>query len=153
MKQKNNLKLILLLLVGVIAFSCAKERSPSLLITVVDESGAPAPNAIVHAWPGNNTYNGTVNNAEVDQTGTTDAAGFVQFNYKYSAVLDVDVIYYKSTQIIQYDTIVNTPPLPNTVVQHLVNLTDTLIGHKIVKIESVRQRSESNDYNETIIVK
>jgi hypothetical protein len=153
MKHKNNFRLVLLMLIGVFAFSCAKERSPSLHITVYDEKGAPASGAIVHAWPGDNALGGTVNEAEMDKTGTTDAAGYVKFDFKFSAVLDVDVVYYRTSQVIQYDTIFNTPPQPNTVNQTIVNVTDSLSGHKVVKIESVRQTSEDNDYRENLYLK
>lgn len=140
MKQKNNFRLVLLALIGIVAFSCAKERSPKLHITVTDDKGLPASGAIVHAWPGDNALGGTVNEAEMDKTGTTDAAGYVKFDFKFSAVLDVDVVYYRSTQYV--DSLGN----PYTV-------TDSLSGHKVVKIESVRQRSEDNDYKENIYLK
>lgn len=139
MIHKNNFRLVLLMLIGVFAFSCAKERSPSLHITVYDEKGAPASGATVHAWPGDNALGGTVNEAEMDKTGTTDAAGLVSFDFKFSAVLDVDVVYYRTSQVLINDT--------------LYNVTDSLSGHKVVKIESVRQRSEDNDYNETVTLK
>ncbi len=32
----------------------------------------------------------------------------------------------------------------------IITQTDSLSGHKVVKIETVRQRSKDNDYNETI---
>lgn len=140
MKHKNNFRLVLIALVSVIAFSCAKERSPSLHITVTDERGLPASGALVHAWPGDNALSGTINEAEMDKTGTTDASGYVRFDFKFSAVLDVDVVYYRSTQYA--DTLGN----PYTV-------TDSLSGHKVVKIESVRQRSTDNDYKENIYLK
>ena len=60
------------------------------------------------------------------------------FDFKYSAVLDVDVTYYKE--------IPDTSNLPATV-------TDTLIGKEVVKIEVVRQRSKENNYKTTVIVK
>lgn len=140
MKQKNNLKLVLLMLVGVFAFSCAKERSPSLHITVIDEKGVPASGATVHAWPGDNALGGTVNEAEMDKTGTTDASGYVKFDFKFSAVLDVDVVYYRSTQVADTSGA-------------LITIVDSLSGHKVVKIESVRQTSEDNDYRETVNLK
>ncbi|MCB0381306.1 MAG: hypothetical protein KDD24_08615 [Flavobacteriales bacterium] len=140
MIHKNNFRLVLLMLIGVFAFSCAKERSPSLHITVIDEKGVPASGAIVHAWPGDNALGGTVNEAEMDKTGTTDAAGYVKFDFKFSAVLDVDVVYYRSTQLVDS-------------LGALYTVTDSLSGHKVVKIESVRQRSEDNDYKENLYLK
>lgn len=139
MKNLTTFRLVLLMFVGVIAFSCAKERSPSLHITVIDENGIPASGAIVHAWPGNDAtqMGSTVNEAEMDKTGTTDAAGYVKFDFKFSAVLDVDVVYFRENQSL--DSLGN-----------LVITTDSLSAHKVVKIESVRQRSEENDYRETI---
>ncbi|MGE0560261.1 MAG: hypothetical protein AB7O47_00455 [Flavobacteriales bacterium] len=139
MIHKNNFRLVLLMLISVFAFSCAKERSPSLHITVYDEKGAPASGAVVHAWPGDNALGGTVNEAEMDKTGTTDAAGYVKFDFKFSAVLDVDVVYYRTSQVLINDT--------------LYNVTDSLSGHKVVKIESVRQRSEDNDFKEDLYLK
>lgn len=140
MIQKNYFRLILLMLISVFAFSCAKERSPSLHITVLDNQGIPASGAIVHAWPGGNALGGTVNEAEMDKTGTTDAAGYVKFDFKFSAVLDVDVVYFKTTQVV--DT-----------AGTLITLVDSLSGHKVVKIESLRQTSTNNDYKETINLK
>lgn len=139
MKQKNNFKLVLLMFVGVLAFSCAKERSPSLHVTVIDEKGFPASGATVHAWPGDNALDGTVNEAEMDKTGTTDLGGNVNFDFKFSAVLDVDVVYYRTTQVLINDT--------------LRDVTDSLSGHKVVKIESLRQKSTDNDYYETVNLK
>ena len=157
MKQKNNLKLVLLMLVGVFAFSCAKERSPSLHITVIDEKGFPAPNAKVHAWPGDNLDdNGvTVNEAEMDKTGITDLSGHVKFDFKFSAVLDVDVVYYRTTQVAISDTFWNSSPPPayDSIVTRIVDVTDSLSGHKVVKIESLRQKSTDNDYSETVKLK
>jgi len=157
MKQKNNFKLVLLMLVGIIAFSCAKERSPSLHITVLDEKGVPASGAIVHAWPGDNlqSCNCTVNEAEMDKTGTTDLVGNVNFDFKFSAVLDVDVVYYRTTQVVVSDTFWNSSPPPayDSIVTRIVDVTDSLSGHKVVKIESVRQRSSDNDYSETVKLK
>ncbi|HRN42615.1 MAG: hypothetical protein KF732_03230 [Flavobacteriales bacterium] len=154
MKNLTSFKLVLLLFVGVIAFSCAKERSPSLHITVLDENGIPAAGATVHAWPSNDAtkMGSTVNEAEMDKTGTTDAAGYVKFDFKFSAVLDVDVVYYRTNQTIVYDTVWNA--IDTTIIDQInsmiVTSTDSLSAHKVVKIESVRQRSEDNDYRETI---
>ena len=154
MKQKNNFKFVLLTLVGVIAFSCAKERSPSLHITVIDEKGFAASGATVHAWPGDKALGGTVNEAEMDKTGTTDLVGNVNFDFKFSAVLDVDVVYYRTTQVVGYDTIYDViTGLPTGTTQILVDVTDSLSGHKVVKIESLRQKSTDNDYYETIDLK
>ncbi len=155
MANKTTFKLVLLIFIGVIAFSCAKERSPSLHITVLDDKGVPASGAIVHAWPSSDAtqLGSIVNEAEMDKTGTTDAAGYVKFNFKFSAVLDVDVVYYRTSQIVGYDTIFDVSNFPIDTIQTLVNITDSLSGHKVVKIESVRQRSVDNDFQETINLK
>lgn len=155
MKQKNNIKLMLFMFVGIIAFSCAKERSPSLQITVIDEKGVPAPGATVHAWPGDDVLNGTVNEAEMDKTGTTDLSGIVKFEFKFSAVLDVDVVYYRTSQVVVNDTFWNAinPAVIDSISTRVVDLTDSLSGRKVVKIESVRQKSTSNDYYETVKLK
>lgn len=154
MKNLTSFKLVLLLFIGVIAFSCAKERSPSLHITVLDENGVPASGATVHAWPSDDaTKSGsTVNEAEMDKTATTDLAGYVRFDFKFSAVLDVDVVYYRTTQTTVKDTFWNAivPTIIDSIKTNIVDVTDSLSAHKVVKIESVRQRSEENDYRETI---
>lgn len=142
MKRKSYFNIALILALVVVAFSCAKERSPSLHVTVVDEQGVPAAGAYVHAWPSDDAdeFGVTVNEDEMDKTGVTDASGNVSFDFKYSAVLDVDVKYYKVTQ--ELDTSNN-----------IVTTTDSLSGHKVVKIESVRQRSKDNDFYEIVEVK
>ncbi|MCO6499602.1 MAG: hypothetical protein J5I47_04385 [Vicingus serpentipes] len=138
MKQQYLYFIGIIAIVGII--SCAKERAPELRVHVQEAGGAPAVGASVHAWPGNDTLTGQTgsgirNDAEMDKTGTTDANGDVTFNFKYSVVLDVDVVYIKSS----LDTAMNT-------------VNDTLYGSKVVKIESVRQRSKENVYNESIVV-
>jgi len=142
MKRESNFKIVLMLMLIIVAFSCAKERSPSLHITVIDEQGIPAPGATVHAWPSDDAdaMGVTVNEDQMDKTGTTDAGGKVSFDFKYSAVLDVDVKYIKTTQVVDSNN-------------NIVTTTDSLSGHKVVKIESVRQRSEDNDYYEFVEVK
>lgn len=139
MKQILNIKTIVLVFAGLIVFSCAKERSPSLHITVLDEKGAPASGATVHAWPSNDATSAgsTVNEAEMDKTGTTDVAGYIKFDFKFSAVLDVDVVYYRTNQTVDTSGT-------------LITTIDSLSGHKVVKIETVRQTDEANDYRETV---
>lgn len=142
MNRKSNIKIAFMLSLVIVAFSCAKERSPSLQVTVVDENGTPAPGAYVHAWPSDdaNSQGVTVNEDHMDKTGTTDAAGQVSFDFKYSAVLDVDVIYYRTTQEVDSNN-------------NIITTTDSLSGHKVVKIESVRQRSKDNNYSEMVEVR
>ncbi len=115
--------------------SCKKEVPPTLIITVVDSEGKSAKNADVHVYPKYATEG--VINKEMDQRGTTGSDGKATFEFKYSAVLDVDVIYAKE----RYDSTL------------MAYVSDTLTGHKVVKIESKRQRSKDNTYEETVKVK
>jgi hypothetical protein len=140
MKRNFNFKIVLFLTFVIGAFACAKERNPTLNITVVDESGIPASGAIVHAWPSDEADDNVVNEEEMDKTGITDVSGQVSFDFKFSAVLDVDVKYYKITQV-------------EDGMGGIITQTDSLSGHKVVKIESVRQRSKDNDFNEIVEVK
>ena len=140
MKRNFTFKTALLLTLVIGAFSCAKERTPTLNITVVDEQGVPAAGAIVHAWPSDEADDKVVNEEEMDKTGITDPLGQVSFDFKFSAVLDVDVKYFKTTLI-------------EDGMGGVITQTDSLSGHKVVKIESIRQRSKDNDFNEIIEVK
>jgi len=139
LKIKEDMKRNYIYIIGFIAvltaFSCSKERGPRLTVYVQEANGTPAVGATVHAWPGNDPNKGVIDE-EMDQTGTTDGAGNVVFDFKASAVLDVDVKYYKST--------VDGAGLP---------ITDTLSGSKVTKIEAVRQSSSENNFNETVVVK
>ncbi len=132
------MKKIVFMLIAVVFItmqSCKKEVPPTLIITVVDEDGNSAKNADVHVFP-NYATEGVINK-EMDQRGTTGSDGKVTFEFKYSAVLDVDVIYAKE----RYDSTL------------MAYVSDTLTGHKVVKIESKRQRSKDNTYEETVKVK
>jgi len=138
MKRNYLYSIGILLVVALFIGACSKkERGPRLIIHVQEKDGTIAPGASVHAWPGPDAgQSGSVINDEMmDQTTTSDGAGNATFDFKFSAVLDVDVVYYKN----YLDTLLNP-------------VTDTLYGHKVVKIESVRQRSEENDYNEIVEV-
>ncbi len=125
----------LIAIVFVTMQSCKKEVPPTLIITVVDSEGKSAKKADVHVYP--NYATAGVINKEMDQRGTTGSDGKVTFEFKYSAVLDVDVIYAKE----RYDSTL------------MAYVSDTLIGHKVVKIESKRQRSKNNTFEETVKVK
>ena len=129
---------VLLVLTIVIGSCSKKERGPRLIVHVVEDDGTIAPGAIVHAWPGQNTgqQGSTINDELMDQTTRADAAGDAIFDFKFSAVLDVDVVYYKE----YLDTLLN-PAI------------DTLYGNRVVKIEQVRQSSRENNYYETVEVK
>ena len=139
MKQRYLYGLGLFLVLTLVFASCKKERSPRLIVDVREEDGTPANGAEVHAWYGNKVGKpgSVLNDALMNKTSTTDAAGQAIFEFKFSAVLDVDVIYYKET--------------PDSINPTIIYV-DTLFGHEVVKIESVRQKSESNDYNVEVIV-
>lgn len=120
--------------------SCKKDRGPRLIVHVQEEDGTAASRAIVRAWYGENAgqQGSVLNEDEMDQTTRADAAGDAIFDFKFSAVLDVDAIYYKETQDSLDPTII---------------YTDTLYGQGVVKIEQVRQKGKENNYNITIDVK
>jgi hypothetical protein len=120
--------------------SCKKDRGPRLIAHIQEEDGTSAPGAIVHAWYGDNAGQpgSILNEALMNQTTRADAAGDAVFDFKFSAVLDVDVIYYK-----EYPDSLNPT----------ITLIDTMFGHQVVKIEQVRQKSKENNYNITIDVK
>ena len=139
MKHKHLFFVGVLVVAATILVACSKkDRGPRLIVHVQEEDGTAAPGAIVHAWYGNDagTPGKILNDELMDQTTTADGAGDATFDFKFSAVLDVDVVYYKN----YLDTLLNP-------------VTDTLIGHRVVKIEEVRQKSKENNYNETVEVK
>ena len=121
----------LLILVGFTA--CEKDRSPTLIVTVVDENEQPVADASVRVWPGiiifdsTNTGSGNVDTNSVDQTMITDASGMATFEFEFSAVLDIDVIATDSSGAF-------------------------LVGHSSVKLETVKQKEEENIFNETVVV-
>lgn len=125
---------------AVLFTSCKKDRGPRLIVHVQEVDGTPAVSAYVHAWYGDNAGQpgSILNDPLMNQETSTDEAGDAIFDFKYSAVLDVDVIYYKQTPDDLNPTIFTT---------------DTLFGHQVVKIEQLRQKSKENNYNITIDVK
>ena len=129
----------LILSLIVVVTSCKKDRSPRLIVDVREQDGTVAPGAQVHAWYGGNAGQpgSVLNDALMNQTANTDGAGQAIFEFKFSAVLDVDVIYYKET--------------PDSINPTIIYV-DTLTGSEVVKIESVRQKSEENDYNVEVVV-
>ncbi|MBL4670337.1 MAG: hypothetical protein HRT73_07300 [Flavobacteriales bacterium] len=140
MKRNYIYTLGILLVIAITIGACSKEDvSPRLIIHVQEANGTPAVGATVHAWYGNNAQqNGSVLDEDgYDQTGTTDGAGDVTFEFKASAVLDIDIVEFIKT----------------TTDGGGIVTSDTLSGHKVVKIEAVRQSSDDNDFNETVIVK
>lgn len=144
MKRINIAHITAALLFTFFFTACKKERAPRLIVHVQTETGIGVPGATVRAWHGDNppSENGSniYNSVDFDQTGITDGVGDVVFDFPNSAVLDVDVILTE-----QRDSIDTS----GTQVFYL----DTLLeGHKVVKIESIRQRDEVNEFNETIEV-
>ncbi len=127
-------------LFAILFVSCAKDRGPRLIVTVIEEDGTPAVGATVHAWPTDGPFecgSCVVDEERMDKSTVTDASGVAMIDFKYSAVLDVEVVYYKEGL--------------DSMLQPII--TDTLSGKKVVKIEQKRQRSKKNNYNETVIVK
>jgi len=119
--------------------SCKKDRGPRLIVTCQEEDGTRASGAIVHAYYGEDAGQpGSVLNEQMNQTVKADASGVAMFDFKYSAVLDVDVVYYK-----------DYPDSLNPTIIH----TDTLFGSQVVKVEQVRQKDKENNYYATIDVK
>jgi hypothetical protein len=138
MKHKYLYSIGVLVVSLLLVVACSKkERNPQLIIHVEEADGTAAPKARVHVWPGSDAGQpGSIINEPIfDQEGITDAAGNLTFNFPFSAVLDVDVVYYKN----YLDTLLNP-------------VTDTLYGHRVVKIESIRQKNEENIFNETVEV-
>ncbi len=124
--------------VFVLAFalpSCKKEVPPTLIITVKNKDGKIRKGAWVHVYP-NNATQGTLN-PEMEKEGYTDSNGEVRFDFKYSAVLDVDVI--DTTRYFNDST--------------FTYVVDSVYGHKIVKIETRRQGSKENIFREEVVVK
>ncbi|MGB0887051.1 MAG: hypothetical protein ACPGSL_02910 [Vicingaceae bacterium] len=132
------------LLILAFAFNaCSKEeRSPKLVVHVAESDGSAASGASVRVWPGESAGESgrIINECNYDKSDLTDSSGDVVFEFESSAVLDIDVTYYKDvmdTTVLGTDTI----------------RVDTLTGHRVVKLEAIRQKSEENTYSETVEVK
>lgn len=122
--------------------SCAKERNPTLIVTVVEENGLPAANALVHAWPTAGPFDCQnppciVDEEDVDQKLFTNELGEVQMTFDNSVVLNVEVEFIKQ----DLDSLLQ----PNGL--------DTLIGRIVVKLEEKRKKTSGNNFREVIIVK
>ncbi len=136
MKRNFLYTLTALLTIAFTIGACSKEeRNPTLIVKVKEKNGTAASGASVRAWPGKNAGQpgSIINETSVDQSGTTNSAGEVTFEFDASVVLDIDVVYYKD--------------LPDT------TWVDTLTGHKVVKLESIRQKSEENVTTEEVEIK
>lgn len=139
MKHKYLYTLGVLFVFALITNACSKkEVVPKLIVHVQEVDETPANAAQVHAWygPTAGQIGVSLNEPYMDQEGYTDDQGDLIFEFRYSAVLDLDVVYYKH----YLDTLLNP-------------MVDTLYGHKVVKIETVRQKSSQNIYNEIVEVK
>jgi len=167
LKFENKLKMnqiktpyIAIVLLFVLAFTaCKKERSPRLIVQVVSR-GIPVAGAIVRAYPGEDPQiqsgsdpSSVVDTIGYDKTTITDAAGEAIFEFENSAVLDVMATFPTQTTI----TDTARDAMGNPILDAMGNPTfesvlvpDTLRGLKVVKIELVRQREESNDFKEVI---
>lgn len=139
MKNKTIYALAAILVLSIAVISCKKNRGPRLIVTVQEEDGTRAPGALVHAWYGPNTGQpgSVLNDVLMNQTKNADDAGEAVFDFRFSAVLDVDVIYYKQIQ----DSLNPT-----------IFYTDTMYGHEVVKIEQIRQKSKENNYYSVVTV-
>ena len=78
-------------LIGLIAFSCKKDISPTVIFTVEDSTGRRLPNARIYTHP---CFDGvscdtTRLNVNFIKDGYTDANGQLEFTYPYSAIIDV----------------------------------------------------------------
>lgn len=125
MKQKNLYLYSLLAVIIISITACKKDRLPSLIITVTTQDGTIVSDATVHVYPDITDSVRVVNTAEMDQTGTTFTDGTVRFEFKHSAVLDIEV-------------------------EYVQDIGDTLRGRDVVKVEVLRQRKKANDVAETV---
>lgn len=134
--KHSQLHTLTILFVSLLIFTACskKDREPTLIVTVKNNSGTPVEGATVHIWPSDdNTIDSTssgVPDKTMDKTGATNALGEITFVFPFSAVLDIDVTYTLTS-----DT-----------------TTSLLEGHKVVKIEVIEQKEEENIFNETVIV-
>ena len=134
MRHNKLLTITLFFIVVTLFTACKKDRTPVLKVHVQEADGTLAAGATVRVYHGDPTplpSNGPINE-DLDQEGKTDARGDIIFRYTHSAVLDVEVTYLKF--IIPTSTF------------------DTLTGRSVVKIESIRQRSKTNEFNEIVEV-
>jgi len=123
-----------ILIVSLFVFTACskKDREPTLIVTVKDANSVPLQGAYVHVWPTDDVNSDSINdgsgvsNERMDRRGLTDSKGEIELEFPASAVLDVDVNY--------------------------VLGTDTLKGHKVVKIEVIRQKDEENIFSEVVFV-
>ena len=124
-----------ILLTTIVVFTaCSKEeRSPKLVVHVQDSKSVQIEGATVHAWPTDRYHvdstSSGVPNLGMDQTLLTDANGDAAFDFEFSAVLDIDVTYLLVTS----DT-----------------TSEELVGHRVVKIETIKQKEKDNIFEETI---
>lgn len=143
MKHKSIYTIAAFLIVALTFNACSKEEvSPTLVVHVQEKNGKASSGATVRAWPGRNAGQpgSIIDEASVDKSGTTDAAGDVTFEFDASVVLDLDVTYYKDM-------------MDTTSLGADTTWIDTLTGHKVVKLEAIRQKSDENTTTEIVEVK
>ena len=95
MKHKYIYTIAVLLIVAITIGACSKkERSPRLIVHVQEADGTPADGATVHAWPGSNAGQpgSIINETGYDQTGTTNSAGDVTFEFEASVAGGIPII-------------------------------------------------------------
>jgi hypothetical protein len=137
MKLKQ-IQTLTILFVSLLVFTACskKDRDPQLVVTVTDASGTPLAGASVHVWPTDklkdDSTNSGVLNEHMNQVVVSEANGEADFYFHFSAVLDVDVTYIYTTDSATIDT---------------------LEGHKVVKIETIKQKDVENFFYETVVVK
>ncbi len=127
MKLKH-IPILAILFVTLLAFTACskKDREPTLIVIVKDSNSELIEGAQVHVWPTDQLTVDSTSSGVVDSSmnkySYTDAFGKATFCFPASAVLDVDVTYKQ------------------------------LKGHKVVKIETVRQKDEENIFEETVYI-
>tara|TARA_B100000809_G_scaffold191405_1_gene190065 strand:- start:1816 stop:2229 length:414 start_codon:yes stop_codon:yes gene_type:complete len=135
--KRSQFHTLTIIFVSLLVFTACskKDRNPILIVTIQDVSGTPVEGAKVHVWPTDDlpddSLSSGVPDIRMDQTGLTDAAGEIVFNFPASAVLDIDVTYTLATSD---------------------STTIDLEGHKVVKIETIEQKEEENIFTELVYI-
>lgn len=135
--KRSQFHTLTIIFVSLLVFTACskKDRNPILIVNVQNSGGVSLEGAKVHVWPTDkleiDSTSSGVPDIRMDQTGYTDAAGEIVFNFPASAVLDIDVTYTLATS----DT-----------------TSSLLEGHKVVKIEVIEQKEEESIFNELVYV-
>ena len=127
-------------------YSCKKEVSPNLIITVRDTSNVAISGAEVYTHPDwvwepykkNPILDSSRINPAFVKIGLTNSAGQIEFAYPYSAVLDIVAFGYITT----VDSVTG-----------IVDSTEKWSGKTIAKFESKQLKDdEKNEFNTTVIL-